>query len=498
MGAYSACRLPQCGGACLTLSAWVHGQAKQRHHMYLAKQMEHVHTTQSAAADRFAAFCMCLGFGGLHGGHWIFLAAKSRAARAKTHIGDPSQPRVAQVVPRAAGQEIAVFVEPPPARVGCALCGKAVACDPCGIDFSVGPQAVPCDHAFCRHCLEAELAVTWGCPTCGDNPVWKFETRWKGLKDVVEPRDAVADEIAALRCHCRHGCRCAWGDTRHEHTVDMPVELSTERQAQMRAELLALRKLGEALGPPGGETERHHRKALMARLAVVDNLEGVNTGQRRRLLQQHAQEVDQLLATRHTELGWTANDDGCGAVVPLGNRRDHQKHCYKAVAYETACIRHTALYWVVNTAFILLWALFLLPELWHCQDDTSAALRSEGYSGPVSDQLAEKECRVWTRWDFHHAAGWVVQLVLGCISLTHWALDLLMIQMHASSIARQQRLRLLPDLSTRCGISQGESWCGCVDMCLQVRLAESWSFVIIFFFGGGIGGLWAVWDLGFL
>ena len=61
-----------------------------------------------------------------------------------------------------------------------ALCGKAVAHDPCGIDFSFGSQEVPCKHAFCRHCLEAELAVSWGCPTCGDNAVWKFETRWKG------------------------------------------------------------------------------------------------------------------------------------------------------------------------------------------------------------------------------------------------------------------------------------------------------------------------------
>jgi hypothetical protein len=94
--------------------------------MYLEKQMEHVHTTQSAAADSFTAFFACLCFGGLHGGHWLFLAAKSRAARGNTHLGNPAQLRVAQVVPLAAGQEIAVFVEPPPPRVGCGLCGKAV------------------------------------------------------------------------------------------------------------------------------------------------------------------------------------------------------------------------------------------------------------------------------------------------------------------------------------------------------------------------------------
>jgi hypothetical protein len=105
---------------------------------------------------------------------------------------------------------------------------------------------------------------------------------------------------------------------------------------------------------------------------------------------------------------------------------------------------------------------------------------------------------VWTRWEFHYAVGWVLQLVLGCISVTHWALDLLMIQMHASAIARQQRLRLLPDLTNCCGIRQQGSRCEWLDACLQVRLAESWSFAIVFVFGAGIGGLWTVWDLGFL
>lgn len=180
MGTCTAGRHPLPLTTTMTVQTARASQAKQRHHLYLEKRIEHVHTTQSAAADRFSAFCTCLGFGGLHGGHWIFLALKARAARAKTHIGDPAQPRIAQVVPLAAGQEIAVFVEPPAPRLGCALCGKAVACDPCGIDFSFGPQSVPCDHAFCRHCLEAELTEKWGCPTCGDNPVWKFETRWKG------------------------------------------------------------------------------------------------------------------------------------------------------------------------------------------------------------------------------------------------------------------------------------------------------------------------------
>ena len=132
---------------------------------------------------RTRALCIWLGFGFAHGGHWLFLAAKARVQRPRTHLGAAAQPRVAQVVP-AHGQEMAVFVEPPPPELGCALCGKAVMHEPAGIDFSFGPQPQPCTHAFCKACLEAELAVSWGCPTCGDNNVWKFETRWKGLADV--------------------------------------------------------------------------------------------------------------------------------------------------------------------------------------------------------------------------------------------------------------------------------------------------------------------------
>jgi hypothetical protein len=127
-----------------------------------------------------------------------------------------------------------------------------------------------------------------------------------GLKDVVEPRTAVVEEISALRCHCRHGCRCSWGDVAHEHTVKLSPELDTKRcgahylafmrrfyrdklrtafehgacdvllcatherrQAQVRAQLLVMRQAGDGLGPPGGEGERPHRAALMARLAEV-------------------------------------------------------------------------------------------------------------------------------------------------------------------------------------------------------------------------------------
>ena len=199
---------------------------------------------------RTRALCIWLGFGFAHGGHWLFLAAKARVQRPRTHLGAAAQPRVAQVVP-AHGQEMAVFVEPPPPELGCALCGKAVIHEPAGIDFSFGPQPQPCTHAFCKACLEAELAVSWGCPTCGDNNVWKFETRWKGLADVspdhasfdlsplfsapfvdfdthgqvVEDRPEVSASIAALRCHCRHGVRCERGaDVTLEHTTTQPEQ----------------------------------------------------------------------------------------------------------------------------------------------------------------------------------------------------------------------------------------------------------------------------------
>ena len=55
---------------------------------------------------RTRALCIWLGFGFAHGGHWLFLAAKARVQRPRTHLGAAAQPRVAQVVP-AHGQELA-------------------------------------------------------------------------------------------------------------------------------------------------------------------------------------------------------------------------------------------------------------------------------------------------------------------------------------------------------------------------------------------------------
>ena len=65
---------------------------------------------------------------------------------------------------------------------------------------------------------------------------------------------------------------------------------------------------------------------------------------RRRLLRQHAEEVEQLIAARHAELGWTANDDGCGAVISLGRRKAHQKHCYRGALFRRCRVSriHTA------------------------------------------------------------------------------------------------------------------------------------------------------------
>lgn len=110
------------------------------------------------------------------------------------------------------GDEVAVFLEPPPPHLGCTLCGKIVAHMPAGINFSFGRQPEPCSHSFCRSCLEAALKSSWGCPTCGDNDVWRVETRWKGVADIVEDRPEIAQEIALLRVHCRHGVKCAEKD----------------------------------------------------------------------------------------------------------------------------------------------------------------------------------------------------------------------------------------------------------------------------------------------
>jgi hypothetical protein len=69
-----------------------------------------------------------------------------------------------------------------------------------------------------------------------------------------------------MRRFCRDKLRTAF-----EHGV-CDVSLCTtheHRQAQVRAQLLAMRQAGDGLGPPGGEGERPHRAALMARLAEV-------------------------------------------------------------------------------------------------------------------------------------------------------------------------------------------------------------------------------------
>eukprot|EP01048_Picozoa_sp_COSAG05_P028511 COSAG05_NODE_8886_length_664_cov_1.345133_1_plen_205_part_01 len=132
-----------------------HIWAKQRHELYAEKNMDTAHVHQTAASDRLTAYCLWAGGGALHGGHWLFLAAKAKAQRSATHYG-VAQPRASQVV-AAYGDEVAVFVEPPQTHLGCTLCGKMVAHDPAAIDFSLGRQLQPCTHSFCRLCLEKYL-----------------------------------------------------------------------------------------------------------------------------------------------------------------------------------------------------------------------------------------------------------------------------------------------------------------------------------------------------
>ena len=88
----------------------------------------------------------------------------------------------------------------------------------------------------------------------------------------------------------------------------------------------------------------------------------MSSKERKRLLRQHSAEVEQLVQTRLAELGWTANDDGCGAINALSDREDHQAGCYRAVAYERSCMRHVGLYWLCTVVAGALWAAVILPH----------------------------------------------------------------------------------------------------------------------------------------
>ena len=90
--------------------------------------------------------------------------------------------------------------------------------------------------------------------------------------------------------------------------MTLPEQMDCQRQAALRAQLLALRRAGDALGDPGGEIP--HREALMARLAEVDRVDAANSTERRKLLALHKEEINTLIAARHMELGWVAHDDG--------------------------------------------------------------------------------------------------------------------------------------------------------------------------------------------
>jgi predicted RNA-binding Zn-ribbon protein involved in translation (DUF1610 family) len=184
-----------------------HIWAKQRHHLYTERAMQHSHVHGTAAWDGVTAYCLwAAGLGALTGAHWWFLAAKARTQRARTHAHGP-QARVSQHVP-AFGKQVVVFVEPPPPHLGCTLCGRVAMHDPSGIDFTLGKQSVPCTHAFCRACLVEKLKTSWGCPTCGDNPVWRVETRWKGTDEIVEARPEITTGEGQPSA-----CTVLWDDT---------------------------------------------------------------------------------------------------------------------------------------------------------------------------------------------------------------------------------------------------------------------------------------------
>ena len=138
------------------------------------------------------------------------------------------------------------------------------------------------------------------------------------------------------------------------------VRLDPARAAVVRAQLRAMRAAGDSL--LAEEEETTHRKALLARFAEADRVDSVNSKERKRLLRQHSAEVEQLVQTRLAELGWTANDDGCGAINALSDREDHQAGCYRAVAYERSCMRHVGLYWLCTVVAGALWAAVILPH----------------------------------------------------------------------------------------------------------------------------------------
>ena len=127
-------------------------------------------------------------------------------------------------------------------------------------------------------------------------------------------------------------------------------------------------------------------------------MENVNSTQRRKLLALHKGEVNTLIAARHAELGWIAHDDGCGAVLQLGARSEHQKRCHRAIAYESSCFRHAFGYWLPNVSFLLIWVFWLWPEVSRCEERSRAWLRSPdggGLPSLAAEESAIESCGKW-------------------------------------------------------------------------------------------------------
>ena len=76
-----------------------------------------------------------------------------------------------------------------------------------------------------------------------------------------------------------------------------------------------------------------------------------------------------------------------------------------AVAYETSCLRHVALYWLCNASFALLWLLFLLPELRRCEESAARyyRTRSADLGGALSSVASEVRAREVFRTTLHNS-----------------------------------------------------------------------------------------------
>eukprot|EP01046_Picozoa_sp_COSAG06_P031477 COSAG06_NODE_3068_length_5896_cov_126.296360_6_plen_156_part_00 len=85
-----------------------------------------------------------------------------------------------------------------------------------------------------------------------------------------------------------------------------------------------------------------------------------------------------------------------------------------AVAYETSCLRHVALYWLCNASFALLWLLFLLPELRRCEESAARYYRTRpadlgGALSSVASEVCARDCfcTTWHNMVALHNIGFI-------------------------------------------------------------------------------------------